>query len=97
MGLLIPLLKKHNLSIEDLTKLCNVSKPTIYNWNKTGIVNKKEHRILLKKYIPEFDPKPRNRKIKTITNKELENIKPPQNNYKKQMPKRLKIKVVLKK
>lgn len=56
MHKLIPYLKQNDLTINTLAELCNVTKRTIYNWNKTGIVKDPEKIMLLKELVPEFEP-----------------------------------------
>ena len=95
---LIPLIKEYGYTLEEFANICEVSLKTLYNWNNSGIVNKEKHRILLKKLIPEFEPVPRTRTKKVLTEEQLQKLKPRYNNhYKRKLPQcGIKVKIIKK-
>ena len=98
MNNLIQLIKEHGYTLEEFANICEVSLKTIYNWNNSGIVNKKEHRNLLKELVPEFEPVPRTRTKRVLTKEQLQKLKPPDNNYyKRKLPQcGIKVKIIKK-
>lgn len=81
MSDLIQIIKEQGYTLEEFANKLEVSLKTIYNWNNSGIVSKKEHRETLQKLIPEFESRPKTRPKKIITQERMEQLKRPEEKY----------------